>query len=108
MIQEVAFSELIRVVTKSYGFSNDPDVVNGKYNIDKNTFKDARIIILGNTRFVTSGNLTFLVGNLSMSYNGAVFSAPADHLLMDQDNDSEEIWIPSHEIISIIPGHSNT
>lgn len=103
MTEEQAFSGIVRVVTKSYGLLNDSDNNGLEIEIDTLTTQEARTMVLTNTKFVTAGNATFLVGSPLAPYQGVLYDWALDNNLIKDDEYSFEIWLPYQELISIVP-----
>lgn len=93
MIEEIAFTKTVKVVTRSCGVSNDPADARGVYEVDSMTPASARILLLINTRFVTSGNATFLVGKPAVVWGNVEFDWTADTDMQFDGIEGSEIWI---------------
>ncbi|MHA6278791.1 hypothetical protein ACXYMT_01300 [Salinimicrobium sp. CAU 1759] len=105
MTEEQIFDGFVRVMTKGFGFSNDPDNTTLMYETEPMASNDSRILIMSHTKFVSTGNDTFLVGTPYMAWNKSLYHIAFDVDLIPEDPEpfSFEVWIPVHEIISIIP-----
>lgn len=104
MTEEQAFSGHVRILTKSYGLLND-DNNNGELDIqvDTLTSTETRTMLLRDTKFITAGNETFLVGIPVAPYQGTLFDWGLDNNLIEDEDYSFRIWFPMHEVISMIP-----
>lgn len=103
MTQENAFNGLIRVYTKTFGEINDENQATGFFDNEPYTSTEARVLLMRGTKFVTSGNATFLVGSMVAPYGGSIFDIVFDvDELEYSDETTANIWIPCSEIISII------
>ena len=105
MTEEKLFDGFVRVMTKSFGFSNDPDEPSLQYETEGLSTSESRMLLMDNTKFITTGNSTYLVGTPYIPWNQVIYQIGFDVDLIPQNPEkfSFEIWIPSHEIISIIP-----
>jgi hypothetical protein len=102
MTEERLFNSTIKVVTRSYGISNDPSVAGGNYAVDGFAPRDAKIFLLSRSRFVTSGGATFLVGLPEVNWAGVVYPMVPDSDMDAATLPTTEIWINARDIISIV------
>lgn len=105
MTEEKVFEGYVRVMTNGFGFSNDPNDATLMYETEGLSSNKARMLLMDNTKIVSSGNASFLVGTPYMPWNQVVYQIGLDVDLIPQNPEklSFEVWIPMHEIISIIP-----
>lgn len=102
MNEEVVFDSVIKVVTHNFGVSNDPEEAGESYQVDFLAPDDAYLILLDDTRFVTIGEATFLVGMPVLSFGGVMYSVLHDADMVGETAELSEIWISTHDIISIV------
>lgn len=102
MTEERLFSSTIKVTTRSYGFSNDPAVAGRNYAVDGFATADARIFLLKKSRFVTTGNATFLVGLPEARWAGVVYAMVPDADMDPATLPTTEVWINTRDIINIV------
>jgi hypothetical protein len=102
MNEERVFNSVIKVVTRSYGLSNDPAIAANKYAVDGFAPGEAFIILLRRSRFVTVGTATFLVGMPEAHYGGVVYPVAPDTDMDAGTVEEAELWINERDIISIV------
>jgi hypothetical protein len=102
MTEETLFNTTVKVITRRYGISNAGNAAGIDYATDPLAPESARIILLKNSRFVTTGNVTFLVGKPAISWRGAEFDVAVDTDMKIDGLEFAEVWIACGEIISII------
>lgn len=102
MTEERLFRSVIKVVTKSYGISNDPAAAHGTYAVANYAPKEACILLLRDSRFVTTGNLTFLVGIPETNYGGVTYPMYPDTDMNPRTMPDAEVWLNSRDVIAII------
>lgn len=102
MEEETPFESIIKVVTRRYGLSNDPVAAGVSEPTDSGAPATARVLLLNLPRFVTVGGATFLVGSPEVAWRGLQFLAGAGEESGGQALRAAEVWIPVHEIISIV------
>jgi hypothetical protein len=98
--EEAPFLSVIKVVTRHYGLSNDPADAGRAGPVDSGAPAAARVLLLNLARFVTVGNATFLVGSPEVTWPGLKPTAGADN--GGQLLEASEVWVPVHEVISIV------
>lgn len=102
MTEERLFRSVIKVVTRNYGISNDPVVAGNTYAVASFAPKDARILLLRDSRLVTSGSLTFLVGTPETTYGGVTYPMHPDTDMNPRTMPLAEVWINSRDVIAVI------
>ena len=100
MIEEAPFGSHVKVMTHHHGISNDPAA--STFVTDPSAPKSARMLLLQNPRFITSGSATFLVGRPAVGWGGGQFEVEVDTDMSDDGFEEAEVWISAGEIISII------
>lgn len=99
---EHVFGSTVKVVTRSYGVSNDPAVAGSAYVTEALAGAGARLLLLENSRFATIGNVTFLIGRPAFSWMGTEYPFLADTDMADNEEAAAEVWIATHDIISVV------
>ena len=99
---EHVFGSTVKVVTRSYGISNDPAVAGSAYVTDALAGTGARVLLLENSRFASIGNVTFLVGRPAFSWMGTEYPFMADTDMADGEDAAAEVWIATTDIISVV------
>lgn len=99
---EHVFGSTVKVVTRSYGVSNDPAEAGSAYVTDALAGSDARVLLLENSRFASIGNVTFLVGRPAFSWNGIEYPFLVDTDMADDEDADAEVWIATTDIISVV------
>jgi hypothetical protein len=102
MNEDTVFDSTVKVITRNYGVSNDPVTAGQNYQADDLAPTDARIFLLSNSRFVTSGSATFLVGTPELYWAGAVYPIAADTDMDPSTIQVAEVWINTRDIITIV------
>ena len=102
MTEERPFNSTIKVTTRSYGFSNDPAVAGRNYAVDGFATPDARVLLLKESRFVTTGNATFLVGLPEARFAGVAYAMVPDADMDPATLPTTEVWINTRDIINIV------
>ena len=100
MIEEAPFHGHIKLITHHYGISNDPAA--SDFVTDPWAPKSARMLLLQNPRFITSGSATFFVGRPVVGWGGAQFEVGVDTDMSDDGDEEAEVWISVGEVIAIV------
>ena len=105
MEEEILFNGYVRVMTKDFGLSNNANDPTLSYEKEAMASNDSRILIMSNTKLVTAGNTSFLKGKVHVGYNTILYEFHFDVDMIPQEGEqlASEVWIPFHQIISIIP-----
>lgn len=103
MTEEKAFDGFVKVLTKTFGASNDPDDATLYYETEKFSSKEARLVLLLDSKFITSGNATFLVGTPFIGIYDDLFELGSDADTRPSTPElTQKVWIPIHEILCIL------
>lgn len=102
MTEERPFRSTIKVVTRSYGISNDPSHAGATYAVAALAPKEARILLLSNPRLVSSGSVSFLVGTPETTFGGVSYPVYPDTDMDPRTLSDAEVWINCQDVITVI------
>ena len=97
-----AYGSVVKVVTKNFGMSNDPADAGDSYQVDFFAPADAHLILLEDSRYITIGNATFLVGMPVFKFNGVLYNVLHDADMDDETLESSQVWINTEDNISVV------